>query len=64
MPCHCEEDVLSDEAISYLIGDCFVAKSKSAPRNDIFYLPSQRQEDILQSGFASFDFFHADTFPA
>ena len=30
-----EKDAFPDESIFSFIGDCFVAKSKSAPRNDI-----------------------------
>ena len=32
---HCEGGVLPPEAISYKVGDCFVAKNKNAPRNDV-----------------------------
>jgi molybdopterin converting factor small subunit len=34
--CRCENGACPFEAISNLSGDCFVAKSKCAPRNDIF----------------------------
>ncbi len=49
------------EAIPFLLE---IASSERTSSSQRHHLSSQRQEDIFQSWLASFDFFHADTFPA